>query len=97
MKPAWFHPNALVEADKAAEFYREYQEKLEIRFLEALNETIQRIRRNPDMYRLVEGDIRKCRLMRFPFAVIYRNTETRIEVIAVMHFRRKLGYWKSRT
>lgn len=97
MKPCWFHPAALEEADKAAEYYRDHQEKLEVRFLEALNDTIQQIRRNPDRYRRVEGDARKCRLMRFPFAVIYRNTESGIEVIAVMHIRREPGYWRKRT
>ncbi|ADE15101.1 plasmid stabilization system protein protein [Nitrosococcus halophilus Nc 4] len=47
MKPCWFHPEALAEADEAVAFYKEQQPALEVRFLEALNDTISRIRRNP--------------------------------------------------
>lgn len=97
MKPCWFHPEALEEAENAATFYKEQQLGLEVRFLEALNDTIARIRRNPLVYRRIESEIRKCRVMRFPYGVIYRVSTDRIEVIAVMHLRQRPGYWKSRT
>lgn len=97
MRLCWFHPEALAEADAAAAFYKAQQPELEVRFLEALNDTIVHIRRNPLMYRCVEGNVRKCRILRFPYGVIYRAVEDRIEVIAVMHLRRRPGYWKSRT
>ena len=97
MKPCWFHPEALAEADEAAAFYKAQQPELEVRFLEALNEAITRIRRNPLMYHGVGGNVRKCRILRFPYGVIYRVGDERIEVIAVMHLRRWPGYWKSRT
>jgi plasmid stabilization system protein ParE len=96
MKSCWFHPEALAEAEEAASFYKEQQRNLEIRFLEALNDSISRIRRNPLLYRRVEGDIRKCRIMRFPYGIIYRVIDDRIEVVAIMHLRRRPGYWKSR-
>jgi hypothetical protein len=47
MKPCWFHPEALAEADEAAAFYKEQQSNLEVRFLEALNDTISRIKKKP--------------------------------------------------
>ena len=53
MKPCWFHPEALAEADEAAAFYKEQQPNLEVRFLEALNDAISRIRRNPLTYRRI--------------------------------------------
>jgi len=96
MKPCWFHPEALEEADNAAAFYREQQLGLEVRFLEALNDTISQIRRNPLLYRRIEGEIRKCRITHFPYGIIYRVNNDRIEVIAVMHLRQRPGYWKSR-
>ena len=96
MKSCWFHPEALAEADEAAAFYKEQQPNLEVRFLEALNDTISRIRRNPLIYRRIEG-VRKCRILRFPYSVIYRVSNDRIEVIAVMHLRQRPDYWKSRT
>jgi len=97
MKPCWFHPEALAEADEAAAFYKKQPPDLEVRFLEALNDTISRIMRNPLIYRRIEGEVRKCRILRFPYGVIYRFSNDRIEVIAVMHLRQRPGYWKSRT
>ena len=97
MKPCWFHPSAFEEADQAAAFYRGQKLGLEVRFLEALNDAISRIRRNPLLYRRVEGGIRKCRIVRFPYGVIYRTAEDRVDVIAIMHLRQRPGYWKSRT
>jgi toxin ParE1/3/4 len=97
MKPYRLHPEALQEADEAAAFYKDRQPGLEKRFLEALQDAIARIRRNPFMYRRVEGEIRKCRLLRFPYGVIYRIDEDGLlEIIAVMHLRRRPNYWKSR-
>jgi toxin ParE1/3/4 len=63
MKPCWFHPEALAEADEAAAFYKEQQPDLEVRFLEALNDTISRIRRNPLIYRRIEGEVRRSKEM----------------------------------
>ena len=96
MKLCWFHPEALEESDHAADFYREKHPGLEIRFLEALNDAISRIRRNPFLYRCIDGDIRKCRIMRFPYGVIYRIRGDQVEVIAIAHLRQQPDYWKSR-
>lgn len=97
MKPCWFHPEALAEADRAAAFYKEQQPNLEVRFLEALNDAISRIRRNPFIYRRIAGEVRKCRIPRFPYGLVYRMGNDRIDVIAVMHLRQQPSYWKSRT
>ncbi len=97
MKLYRLHPKALQEADEAAAFYRERQPGLERRFLEALDDAIARIRRNPLIYRRVEGEIRKCRLLRFPYGLIYRlDPDDRLEVLAVMHTRKHQDYWKPR-
>jgi len=96
MKPFQFHPEALLEADEAAGFYEERQKGLGYRFVEELTTTINRIIRSPKLYRKIEDDIRKCRLLRFPYGVIYRDKTAYIEIIAVMHLKRKPGYWHSR-
>ena len=97
MRRFQFHPEALEEADHAASFYSSKQAGLDRRFLETLEDTIARIRRNPTLYRKVDEGIRKCRLPRFPYAVIFRDTSDSIEIIAVMHLKRQPGYWESRT
>ena len=91
-----FHPDATNEADVAAIFYKTKQPGLEKRFLEALEDAILRVKRNPMIYRNIEGNIRKCRLLHFPYGLIYRVVRDRIEIIAVMHLRKKPGYWRNR-
>lgn len=96
MKPYRFHPDALLEADAAAQFYGEQRTHLGKRFIEALTDTLNRIARNPHLYPKIADDLRKCRVLHFPYGVIYRDREELIEIIAVMHFKRKPGYWKYR-
>ena len=97
MRPYRLHPEAYREIDEAAAFYKERQPGLEKRFLDALQDSIARIQRNPLLYRRVEGEVRKCRLLRFPYGVIYRLDEKdSLEILAVMHLRRHPGYWRSR-
>jgi len=76
--------------------YSGKQRQLGIRFVNNLDEALRRLSINPDMYREVEPGIRKIRLKTFPYAVTYRSKGAALEIIAVMHIRRKPGYWKDR-
>ncbi len=87
MKSFHFHPEDLLEADKSAKFYEERQ--VGKRFVEPLADSIIRIRRSPEMYGKIDDNIRKCRILRFPCGVIYRDKKKSIEIIAVMHLKRK--------
>jgi plasmid stabilization system protein ParE len=93
VKLRW-HGEARAEADAAAAFYNEKQAGLAQRFLD---KALHRIQRHPQVYRQMEGDIRKCRVPHFPYGVIYRIRPDSIEIVAVMHLRRLPGYWKQRT
>jgi plasmid stabilization system protein ParE len=95
MKLRW-HGEARAEADAAAAFYNEKQAGLAQRFLDDIEEALHRIQRHPYAYRLIEGDIRKCRVTHFPYGIIYRTRTDTIEIITVMHLRRSPGYWKQR-
>jgi plasmid stabilization system protein ParE len=96
MRLRW-HANARAEADAAVAFYNEKHPRLAQRFLDDLEVALHRIRRLPNAYHVVEGDLRKCRVPHFPYGVIYRTRAGMIEIIAVMHLRRSPGYWRHRT
>ena len=91
-----WHGEARVEADAAAAFYKDKQPGLAQRFLDSLEDTLRRIQRHPLAYRSVDGDMHKCRILHFPYGVIYRVRSGFIEIIAVMHLRRSPGYWQGR-
>ena len=95
MTTRW-HPDALAEADAATAFYRDKRPGLAQRFLDNLEAALHRVEQHPHIYREVEPGIRKCRIQTFPYALIFRDGST-IEIVAVMHIRRKPGYWKNRT
>ena len=95
MKVLW-HGEARAEANAATAFYNEKQPGLAQRFLDDLEEALRRIRRHPQAYRQMDGEIRKCRVAHFPYGVIYRVRPDFIEVIAVMHLRRSPGYLEQR-
>ena len=96
MEFVW-HPEAVAEADAAAAFYRTQQRELARRFVNHLSEALERIAFKPAIYREVEPGIRKIRLRAFPYAVIFRISGRRTEIIAVMHTRRRPGHWRERT
>ena len=90
-----WHPDALAEADAATGFYRDKRRGLAQWFLDNLEEALHRVEQHPHIYRELEPGIRKCRIQSFPYALIFRDGST-IEIVAVMHIRRKPGYWKER-
>jgi hypothetical protein len=44
----------------------------------------------------MELGTRRVPLNRFPYTVVYRETEIEIQIVAFAHNRRKPGYWSSR-
>ncbi|HNV47472.1 MAG TPA: type II toxin-antitoxin system RelE/ParE family toxin [Spirochaetota bacterium] len=96
MKQVLFHPVAEAEMAESALWYENKQKNLGKRFLEAVESALKRIQIQPELYRVLENDIRMCGVGRFPYGIIFREKERSIEVIAIMHLKRKPGFWKER-
>lgn len=96
MKSVLFHPEARVELRQSARYYETQQVGLGKRFLAAVRTAKEQIEFYPLMYRMVEPGIRQCRILRFPYGLIYRSHGSKIQIIAVMNLHRRPGYWKSR-
>jgi plasmid stabilization system protein ParE len=84
------------EGLEAAAWYGAQQENLQIRFLEKWKDAETRMVANPGIHRCFEGDLRKCRLDVFPYALVFRVRDNELQVLAVMHMSRRPGYWKNR-
>ena len=96
MKPIRFHPEADSEMVEAAVWYESQQGDLGKRFLTCVQDALNRIEVNPEMYPVVEGDVHRCLTKTFPFGVLFRIKPDLIAIMAVMHLHRDPGYWKSR-
>ena len=50
----------------------------------------------PDAWHPLVGDIRRCRLRRYPYGVIYTCVGHDVLALAIAHLHRRPGYWRDR-
>ena len=93
---AGFHPEAAVELRAAIEWYRTRSPRAGNEFVGELNQAIETILQLPTRWRRVFGPWRRYVLRRFPFLIVYRETSSGIEIVAIAHGRRRPGYWRQR-
>jgi toxin ParE2 len=55
-----------------------------------------RIARFPEAWQPLGEGLRRCRLSRFPYALIYAVNNSDILVVAVAHLHRRPDYWRDR-
>ncbi len=91
-----FHPDALSEYADSTAYYLEHDPALARRFVESIEGTIRRIIENPQRWRIVDEDVRRCLARVFPYGILYTIEAHSILIIAVMHCSREPGYWKRR-
>jgi toxin ParE1/3/4 len=96
MKPIRFHPEAEAEMINAAAWYEAQQIGLGKRFLTSVQDALNRIQLNPELYPAIEKDIRRCLITTFPFGVLFRIKSDMMTITAIMHLHRDPGYWKNR-
>ena len=90
------HPEAADETAEAALFYKRRDVEVSRRFRTEVYAAIERARSQPLVYRVFEDDLRKVRVERFPYSVIFRLTADTLQVLAIAHASREPGYWKQR-
>lgn len=91
-----YHPDAERELIEAAHFYEQRVNTLGAQFLEAFGQAIGTIRQAPYRYRLVEADIRRYIMRRFPYAIYYRIPTNELRILAIKHHSRHPDYWRYR-
>lgn len=84
------------EMTAAARYYQTQSIGLGTQFLAEAERTIAAIASHPRAAPKVQQDIRRRLLKRFPFGVLYIATADEIVILAVMHLRRRPGYWQDR-
>ncbi len=96
MNAVCFHPEAEAEMNDAAGWYEKQQENLGKRFLASVQDAINRIQLDPELYPVVEADAHRCLTRIFPFGILFRITPGIIVIMALMHLHRDPDYWKGR-
>lgn len=95
MKFLW-NDEALIEYERAAEYYGLKEFGLDERFADCIESAIESVCSAPKMWPIIEVDVRQRVTHTFPYSVVYIELEQLIIIIAVMHNSREPGYWRTR-
>lgn len=96
-----FEDEADIEYRLAGRWYEERREQLGLEFFDAVDAAIDQIvdwpRSGSAVPRMpAHSTVRRIAVTRFPYHVIYLETDAEIRILAIAHDRRKPGYWKTR-
>ena len=89
-----FRPIARHELEAAALWYEGQQRGLGADFLSEVDRVLDLVLAHPERFPEVHRGLRRVRVKRFPYSVIYRITGAVVVVHAVFHARRDPTVWK---
>ena len=92
-----FHPEAEAEFIEAIAFYDKIESSLGEEFSLEVLAAGRNVLSYPRAWPVLEGDVRRCLVNRFPYGILYSVEPERIFVLALMHLHRRPGYWKDRS
>lgn len=91
-----FHPNAEKELSEAVAYYEDVEPGLGYDFSVEAYSAIQRAMAYPRAWTVLEGDVRRSLVRRFPYGILYSEETYGILIVAVMNLHREPGYWRGR-
>lgn len=86
------------EADilEAFEYYESCRKNLGHDFLLCIEESLNKIQRNPWIYKEIHRNIRRVFIHRYPYGIYFVIIENTLLVIGVVHARQCPSHWKNR-
>ena len=92
-----FHPDAETEHLETVAYYETQQAGLGASYLAEFESVLERVCEAPTRHSIErKPDIRRIRFRRFPYTVLFRESDGTVQVLAVAHHRRRPMYWVSR-
>ena len=93
----FFHPAAETEHLETVAYYETKKPGLGAIYLAEFEQVIDTVCQSPYRYPVeMEPDIRRNRMKKFPFTLLYRESSGDVQILAVAHFRRRPQYWFGR-
>jgi toxin ParE1/3/4 len=65
-----FHPEALNEYAEAVQYYTEQRVEIAQAFINAIEDTVYRIKESPARYAEINEDVRRCMARKFPYGIL---------------------------
>ncbi len=91
-----FHPEATLELEESADWYKERSRAAERGFVLTVEAAIEKIEKDPGRFPWLDARHQSCSVETFPFQVIFRDDGSRVFIIAIAHAKRRSGYWRDR-
>lgn len=92
-----FHPAAEAEYLESVAYYESKKSGLGASYLAEFEITMTTVCAAPHRYPIEkQPDIRRIRLKRFPYTLLFRELSDTVQVLAIAHNRRRLQYWLGR-
>jgi hypothetical protein len=91
-----FLKEAVDEFAEAVKYYNSERPGLGFELASEIRKALKRIKKFRNAWPVVSSGVRRCLVGRFPFAILFSIESATIVIIAIMHMKRKPGYWKKR-
>jgi|ERR1051325_3754406 plasmid stabilization system protein ParE len=92
-----YHRLAAQEHLKALRRYARYSMNVAERFVHAMNEAVEAIAANPQLWPKYDERYRWKRLRKFPYVLYFETVDdANVRILAVAHEKRRPDYWKKR-
>ena len=91
-----FHSEAEQELADAVSYYDCARAGLGDEFLAVVESRVSEATHDPASWPEISSGVRRIRIPRFPFDLIFAETAQGLVVLAVMHHHRRPGYWSDR-
>lgn len=96
MKPAVFHPEASQEHADVIQYYVAINRELGERLDAEIRRLVSQIGHNPQRFLRLHSLARRALAHGFPYSIIYLEQPDHVWIVALMHAKRRPGYWKKR-
>lgn len=87
---------AEIELDEAVAWYEAQVPGLGLKLVAEIRHAREMIAAFPGAWHLLDTGVRRYRLNRFPFGLIYTIENGEIIILAIAHHHREPGYWRER-
>lgn len=94
--PVVFRPEAEAELLEAGRWYEARRPGLGAAFRTAIDDVIERVGRQPQLFPRVQGEMRRALAHRFPYGLYFEIIEGQVVVIGLVHGHRDPRVWRTR-
>ena len=84
------------EVREIISYYNGQRDGLGFEFVVELRQTLTRIKHYPEAWSPLSPRVRRCRVNRFPYSVIYEVGDDSLIVAAIQHHHKEPYSWRSR-